>query len=74
MNINDAVLARINSLCEAKNLPLNHLGNQCKIPQGAVNRVMRAGADADMAFIQTVCAGLGISVAEFFADPVFRGM
>ena len=74
MTIHDAVRSRILGLCEQAELPLNHLAVRCGLSPAAVNRVLRAGAPADLEFLQAICSGFGLSVAEFFAAPIFRDL
>lgn len=75
MNAKDAVARRIQSLCLERDIAVNALANQSGIsPSTIYSMLNRKSLNPGVVSIQKICDGLGISVREFFDDPVFENL
>ncbi|MDE7053721.1 MAG: helix-turn-helix domain-containing protein [Oscillospiraceae bacterium] len=75
MNAKDAVARRIQSLCLERDIAVNALANQSGIsPSTIYSMLNRKSLNPGVVSIQKICDGLGISVREFFDDPVFEDL
>ncbi len=75
MNAKDAVARRIQSLCLERDIAVNALANQSGIsPSTIYSMLNRKSQNPGVVSIQKICDGLGISVREFFDDPVFENL
>lgn len=73
MTVRDAVKQRILNLCEANNLTINKLSLECGLTQSTLNSIVNTGSkNPTLATVAKVCAGLKISVREFFDDDLFE--
>lgn len=75
MNAKDAVARRIQALCVEKNMAVNTLANQCGVPPSTIYSMLNTKSqNPGVVSIQKICDGLGISVREFFDDPIFENL
>ncbi|WHH60015.1 helix-turn-helix transcriptional regulator [Petroclostridium sp. X23] len=75
MNISQAVVKRIESLCIERNLTINALSNISGITQSTVNDIISGRTyNAGIATIKKLCDGLGISVRDFFDSDLFTNL
>ena len=75
MNAKDAVARRSQSLCLERDIAVNALANQSGIsPSTIYSMLNRKSLNPGVVSIQKICDGLGISVREFFDDPVFEDL
>lgn len=75
MNISQAVIERIEGLCQERNLSINALCNLSGITQSTVNDIVNgATQNARIATIKKLCDGLGISVRDFFDCDLFSNL
>lgn len=73
MNVRDAVKQRILNLCESNNMTINKLALECGLTQSTLNSIVNTGSkNPTLATVAKVCAGLNISVREFFDDELFE--
>lgn len=73
MNAKEAVARRINQLCLERDIAVNALANQCGMPPSTIYSMLNVKSqNPGIVSIQKICDGLGISIREFFDDPVFQ--
>ncbi len=73
MAIKESVALRIQSLCKARGLTLNHLARLCEITPSTVYSLMDSSRkDVSITTLKKICDGLGITLAEFFDSPEFH--
>ena len=72
MNAKDAVARRIQYLCLERDIAVNALANQSGIPPSTIYSMLnKKSQNPGIVSIQKICDGLGISVLEFFDNPLF---
>ena len=69
MTIGEAVRQRILNLCKERDVTLNALSVQCGITQSTLNNIVSGRNNTT---IQKICDGLGITITQFFTDPLFE--
>ena len=75
MNAKDAVARRIQYLCHERDIAVNALANQSGVsPSTIYSMLNKKSQNPGVVSIQKICDGLGISVREFFDDPLFEGL
>ena len=73
MTLTDAIASRLYALCDERNISLNRLCAMCGITQSTLNNIVNTGSrNPTVTTLKRVCDGCGITLAEFFDDPVFR--
>ena len=73
MKVNDAVSQRILQLCEQNNLTINGLATKCMITQSTVDHIISgASANPKLLTIIRICAGLNITLVDFFNNELFN--
>lgn len=73
MNIRDAVRQRILDLCEANQITINKLALEAGLTQSTLNSIINAGSNnPTLSTVSKICAGLEITVREFFNDSLFE--
>lgn len=72
MNAKDAVARRIQTLCAQKNIAVNTLANLCGMPPSTIYSMLNTKSkNPGVVSIQKICDGLGITLRQFFDDPIF---
>lgn len=75
MTMVDAVIYRINSLCDKRGYTIYELSKLSGIAQSTLNEIMQGrSARPRIDTITKICLGLGIPVKDFFDDPVFENI
>ena len=73
MTVGEAVCQRILKLCRERGLSLNGLSVLCGITQSTLNNIVSGRNNSTtVSTIQKICDGLGITITEFFTDPLFE--
>lgn len=73
MDIARAVAYRIKYLCDKNGITINKLATLSGLTQSTVDSIIRGKSqNPQLATIQKICEGLGITLQEFFDDPVFE--
>ena len=73
MKVYEAVAARIQELCEQKNMTVNGLANISGLSPSTVKSIIYgASKNPGVATIKILCDGLEISLVEFFDADLFR--
>lgn len=72
MNAKQAVALRILALCRERDLAVNALANLSGAAPSTIYSMLNSKSqNPGVVSIQKLCDGLGISVREFFDDPLF---
>lgn len=75
MTIGDAVAKRILALCKTRNLTVNKLATICGITQSTLNNIVsKRNHSTTVSTLQKICDGLGITILDFFDDPLFENL
>ena len=75
MNIGEAVKERILQLCREHDVSINKLCSMSGVTQSTVNNIVSGrNNSATISTIKKLCDGLGITIEEFFASELFRGL
>lgn len=73
MYLRDVIILRINKLCEERSISINKLCTICGITQSSLaNLKSRQTTNVTVLTIMRICRGLGISLQDFFSDPLFN--
>ena len=71
----EAVVNRIRSICQQRNIALNQLANLSGVTPSTIYSFMRSERkDIGIVTLKKLCDGLEISVEEFFNDPSFANL
>lgn len=70
MRLVDAVYKRIMQLVKEHGITVNALANLSGVPRPTIVTMTRS-TTTKLSTIYGICEGLGISLKEFFDDPVF---
>lgn len=72
MNVRDAVKQRILDLCTINDMTINKLALECGLTQSTLNSIINTGSqNPTIITISKICAGLKITIREFFDDDLF---
>lgn len=73
MQLNDAIINRIEELKKQRGWTQYKLSEESGVPQTTLISIKRKRSkDVGISNIWKICNGLGISVIEFFASPLFK--
>ena len=73
MTVGIAVKERILYLCEERGLSVNKLATISGVTQSTVNNITSGRNNSTtVATVKKLCDGLGISITEFYSDPIFE--
>lgn len=74
-NAKEAVARRIHALCLDRGIAVNTLANLCGVAPSTIYSMLNTKSkNPGVVSIQKICDGLGISVREFFDDPLFENL
>ncbi|MEG1013809.1 MAG: helix-turn-helix transcriptional regulator [Clostridia bacterium] len=72
MTISDAVVRRILELCDERSLTINGISNVAGVTQSTVSDIVNQKTNnAGVSTLKKLCDGFGITIREFFDNPVF---
>ncbi|MEF9880269.1 MAG: helix-turn-helix transcriptional regulator [Clostridia bacterium] len=72
MTISDAVVRRILELCDERSLTINGISNVAGVTQSTVSDIINQKTNnAGVSTLKKLCDGFGITIREFFDNPVF---
>ena len=75
MNAKEAVVARIKTLCDEKNIRINELANISGMtPSTIYSMTDERRRDVSILTVKKICDGLEITLKEFFNDPLFESL
>lgn len=72
MTINEAISRRILQYCDERNISINKLATVSMITQSTLNNIVNSYTkDVKLLTIFRICAGLEISITQFFDSELF---
>ncbi len=72
VNAKGAVARRIQALCLERDIAVNTLANNSGMPPSTIYSMLNSKSkNPGIVSIQKICDGLGITVRQFFDDPIF---
>ena len=75
LNISEAVSQRILEICRKNDISVNKLCTLSAVTQSTVNDIVNGKAkNIGIVTIKKLCDGAGMSIEEFFCDPLFRDL
>lgn len=75
MTLKEAIIQRILNLINEHGLTVNSLSTACGITQSTLNNIVNGRNKTTTAStIKKICDGLGITITEFFDDPLFQNL
>lgn len=66
-------LGRVYELMAQRGLTLNQLAKRSEVSPSTLRNTRRRGGELKVETIERICAALGITLSEFFADQGGRG-
>ena len=73
MQLNQAVSARLKELLEERGMTQYQLYMKSGVPKSTIGNVINCSYDSvKLRIIHELCQGMGISITEFFASPLFE--
>ena len=73
MKLSQAVAERVGNLLKEKNLTQYRLEKNIAMPHNTLKTLMRARNNGvNLKTVMQIIRGLGMTVAEFFDDPIFE--
>ena len=71
-SVKDKIVERFKNICDQRNISINDLAVRSKTtPSTAYSMMDRSRQDLSIRTVEKFCAGLNISLKEFFSDPLF---
>lgn len=75
MDISEAVVQRLQSLCWEKNLTINRLATLSAVTQSTVNDIMQGTTkNIGIVTLKKLVDGMDLTITEFFDTDVFRNL
>lgn len=75
MTISEAVITKILSLCDERNITVNKLATICGITQSTLDNIVNGHSrNPKLLTIIRICDGLEITMYDFFSDPIFLNL
>ena len=73
MQLNQAVSVRLKELLQARGMTQYQLYMKSGVPKSTIGNVINCAYDSvKLRIIHELCQGMGISISEFFASPLFE--
>lgn len=73
MRIKEAIVKRFQQLCRERNIKYNELATISGVTPSTVYSMMdETRKDISVITVKKLCDGLGISITEFYSDPIFE--
>ena len=75
MTMEKAVQKHILDLCRKRKLTVNGLANLCSFTQSTIDSIVSGKTrTTTISTLQKICDGLGITILDFFNDPLFENL
>ncbi|QNL44307.1 helix-turn-helix transcriptional regulator [Oscillibacter hominis] len=75
MVVKEAVVARFIELCDERQIRPNELATSSGVTPSTVYSMLDSSRkDVSIVTIKKLCDGLGISLGEFFSNPIFDNL
>ncbi len=73
MKLKDCIAVRVRELCKENNLTVHKLSLKTGIANSTLTDIVKGNNESvQIKFIYAICAGLDISLNEFFSRPYFN--
>lgn len=73
MRLNEAISLRLSQLLDKENMTQYQLYMKSGVPKSSISNLIRCiYTSVNLRVLHELCQGLGISLAEFFASPLFE--
>ena len=73
MQLNQAVSVRLKELLQERGMTQYQLYMKSGVPKSTIGNVINCAYDSvKLRIIHELCQGMGISISEFFASPLFE--
>jgi len=73
MSMKEAIVKRFQQLCQERNIKYNELATLSGVTPSTVYSMMdERRKDVSAVTVKKLCDGLGISVSQFYNDPIFE--
>ena len=73
--VSEAVVKKILKICDERDITINKLSNICGITQSTIDNIVNGNSkNPKLLTIVRMCDGLGITMHEFFSDPLFLNL
>ena len=73
MQIKEAIVLRMNSICKERNIRYNELANLSGVTPSTVYSMMdERRKDLSVITLKKLCDGLDMTITDFFDDDIFR--
>ena len=73
MNLQDAIILRIEQLCLEKNMTKYDLFKNSGVPQTTLTSIKKKRSGSlKLITLYSICEGFNISLEEFFSSPLFK--
>ena len=73
MQLNQAVSTRLKELLQERGMTQYQLYMKSGVPKSTIGNVINCSYDSvKLRIIHELCQGMGISISEFFASPLFE--
>lgn len=75
MVVREAVINRINEICDDRGMAVNKLANLSGITPSTVYSIFNSGRkDIGIVLIKKICDGFDITLEEFFSSDLFKSL
>lgn len=75
LEIKDAIVARINEICNQRNINYNELATLAGVTPSTVYSMMdETRRDLSVITVKKLCDGLEVEIPEFFASEIFYSL
>lgn len=75
MVVREAVINRINEICDDRGMAVNKLANLSGITPSTVYSIFNSGRkDIGIVLIKKICDGFDITLDEFFSSDLFKSL
>lgn len=75
MTVSEAVVKKILKICDERDITINKLSNICGITQSTIDNIVNGNSkNPKLLTIVRLCDGLGITMNDFFSDPIFLNL
>ena len=75
MTVSEAVVKKILKICDERDITINKLSNICGITQSTIDNIVNGNSkNPKLLTIVRICDGLGITMHEFFSDPLLLNL
>lgn len=73
MKLKDSIAKRVRELCDKNKLTVHGLSLKTGVANSTLSDIVKANNDSvQIKFIYGICAGLNMSLEEFFSSPYFN--